>query len=137
MALRIVLLVLALCYGYAVIRYHVVRDVPFEGGFLFVANKAIALAATLLIGLSYLLGPLAHFSPRKFVPRLPLRKPLGLYGFALASVHVLLSLILFSPAHYPKFSDANGILNATGVGVLFFGILALVIFTVVAAASVP
>lgn len=134
---KIALLIFALCYGYAVVRYHVVRDVPFPGEFLFIANKALALAATLLIGLSFLLGPLARFSPRAFVPRLHLRKPLGLFGFALASVHALLSLILLTAARYPKFFDADGAVNLIGEGVILSGALAFLIFAVVALASVP
>lgn len=134
---RIALLILALCYGYAAIRYHVVREVPFPDEFLFIANKALALAATLTIGLSFLLGPLARFFPRAFVSRLHLRKSLGLYGFALASVHAVLSLVLLTPARYPKFFDASGAVNLIGEGVFLSGALTFLIFTLVALASVP
>lgn len=135
--IKTALFVLALAYGYAAVRYHIVRDVPFPGEFLFVANKAIALAATLLIGLSFILGPLARFFPRAFVPRLHMRKPLGLFGFALASVHVVLSLILLTPERYPKFFDTGEALNLTGEGVVLFGILAFLIFFAMAIASLP
>ncbi|MBI2145038.1 hypothetical protein HYU18_01810, partial [Candidatus Woesearchaeota archaeon] len=89
--------------AYAVVRYHVIKGVPWDDFPLYILNKAVSLAAVFLIAMSYEFGPLARFLPRVFVPLLPARKYLGLLGFGLAAVHAVMSLLLFSPAYYPKF----------------------------------
>ena len=81
--------------GYAILRYNIVRNVPVESIPLYISNKAIALSTVILIGLSFLLGPLARFWPKQFVPHLYLRKSLGLTGFTLAALHAIVSLLLF------------------------------------------
>ena len=66
----IVLIVFGLCLVYAFVRYNIVRSVPFDNFPLYIANKAVALSATILIGLSFLLGPLARFWPNAFIKHL-------------------------------------------------------------------
>ena len=122
---------------YAVIRYHVLRDIPLSHLPLFTMNKAIALSSIVLIGLSFSLGPLARFFPRFFARHTPLRKPLGLLGFAAAGFHSLLSLTLLSPANYPKLYEEGGRFSLIGETSLLFGALALVVFSIVAVTSIP
>ena len=122
---------------YAFIRYNIVRDVPYSNIPLFIGNKSIALTATILIGISFLLGPLARFFPNIVVPRLYLRKHLGIAGFALAALHALMSLILFSPAYYPKFFLTSGKMNLIGESSMLFGILAFLVFAAISITSLP
>ncbi len=129
--------VLAITFAYAVVRYNVIRGVPWEQLPLFISNKAIALAAVVFIALSYDFGPLARFWPRVFVPELPMRKFFGLLGFGLAAAHALISLLIFSPAYYPKFFTEAGKLNLTGELSMLFGVLALFIFLAAALTSLP
>lgn len=124
-------------FGYAFLRYNVVRNVPYENIPLFITNKSIALTATILIGLSFLLGPLARFLPKLFVSLLYLRKHLGITGFALAAFHALISLVLFTPAHYPKFFLLNGKINLIGEFSMLFGILAFLVFSAISITSLP
>src|SRR3989338_7892142 len=98
---------------------------------------ALALAAVMLIALSYDLGPLARFWPGVFVRELPTRKYFGLFGFGLAAMHVIISLLIFSPAYYPKFFAESGKLNMTGELSLLFGVLAFFIFLAAALTSIP
>lgn len=119
------------------VRYHVIKGVPWDNFPLYILNKAVSLAAVFLIAMSYEFGPLARFLPRVFVPLLPARKYLGLLGFGLAAVHAVMSLLLFSPAYYPKFFSDGGKLNLTGELSMLFGILAFFIFFAVALASIP
>ena len=123
--------------GYAILRYNIVRNVPVESIPLYVSNKAIALSTVVLIGLSFLLGPLARFWPKQFVPHLYLRKSLGLTGFALAALHAMISLLLFSPAYYPRLFLANGKMNLIGESSMLFGILAFLIFAGISVISLP
>lgn len=133
----IVLIVLGLSLLYAFIRYNVVRNVPLDNFPLFIANKAVALAATILIGLSFLLGPLARFWPNQFAPHLYLRKHLGVIGFGVASLHAIMSLVLLNPANYPRFYFEGGKFNLAGESSMLFGILAFLIFVAISITSLP
>lgn len=133
----IVLTVFVICLAYAYIRYNLVRSVPFENFPLFIANKATALSATILIGLSFLLGPLSRFWPNQFTSHLYLRKSLGVAGFAVAALHALMSMVLLTPSYYPRFYAESGRLNLIGETSMLFGILAFLIFTAVAITSLP
>lgn len=133
----IFVIVVGLSFLYAVVRYNLVRSVPFDNVPLYISNKAIALSATILIGLSFLLGPLARFWPNQFVPHLPLRKHLGVFGFALAALHAVASLILLTPAYYPRFFESGGKLTFTGETSMLFGALAFLIFAAITVSSLP
>ncbi len=130
-----VLTILLVAFGYAVIRYHLVKGTPWEDFPLFISNKAISLASLGCIALSYMLGPLARFWASGIVPLLVLRKPLGSIGFGLGALHGLLSLLQFNPATYPKFFAENGAVNLTGELSMIFGVLAFFIFAGVAYSS--
>ena len=58
-------------------------------------NKMLALGAVVLIGLSFALGPLTRFFPKTFGFYLAWRKAIGLWGFAFAIVHALISLHVY------------------------------------------
>lgn len=135
--ITISLAVLVITLLYAIIRYNLVRDVPFDNIPLFISNKAIALSATILIGLSFLLGPLARFWPKVVTPHLYLRKHLGIFGFGLAALHAIASLILLRPSYYPRFFTEEGQLNFIGETTMLFGVLAFLIFTGITLTSLP
>lgn len=127
--------VLAATIGYAVLRYTIVRGVPWENIPLFLANKSVALTATVLIGASYLTARRARLRPEAqgLIRYLP--KHLGLSGFACAALHSVMSLALLSPVYYPNFFRPDGRMNLVGESAMLFGILALILFTGVAASS--
>lgn len=133
----IVAVTLAVAFAYAIIRYNVIKGVPWQQLPLFISNKAIALAAVFFIALSYDFGPLARFWPKVFVPELSTRKFLGLLGFGLAAAHAVISLLVFSQAHYPKFFTEAGKLNLTGELSMLFGVAAFFTFAMIAATSLP
>ncbi len=129
--------VLVVTFAYAIVRYNVFKGVSWERLPLYISNKAIALVAAVFIALSYMLGPLARYWPGTMVPLTGLRKYFGLLGFGLAAAHGLISLLLFSPANYPKFFAADGTLNFTGELSMLFGVLAFFVFVAVAITSIP
>lgn len=122
---------------YAIVRYNIIKGVSWEHLPLFISNKAIALASVVFIALSYFLGPLARFWPGRIVPLLGTRKFFGLLGFGLAAIHGLLSLLLFTPANYPKFFSIDGTLNLVGELSMLFGVLAFLVFAAVAVTALP
>lgn len=130
-------IILAGSFFYAIVRYHILKGVAWEHLPLFISNKALSLSAVVLIALSYGLGSFSHFFPRVFSGLLAGRKFFGLAGFSLASVHALISLIIFSPSYYPKFFAENGQLNVIGEFSMLFGVLSFFVFTIVAVSSIP
>lgn len=128
--------ILTVVFVYAIIRYNIFKGVAWEQLPLFISNKAISLSAIVFIALSYMLGPLARFWPRTFVAGLDLRKFFGLLGFGLAAFHGIISLLIFTPAYYPKFFLSSGKLNLVGELSMLFGVLAFFVFAIVAFTSI-
>lgn len=94
---------------------------------LFFFNKAVADTSVVLIGLSFLLGPLCKIIPR-LGSHLYLRRYFGVTGFFIAVLHLIVSLMQYSD-RFPLswyFSHWIGVLAA---------IIATVIFTVLAVTS--
>ena len=135
-AFIILLIVLLITFVYSILRYNVFKGVGIEHLPLYISNKALALAATIMIGLSFLLGPLCRFSKR-IVPKLYLRKYIGLLGFGIAAIHGVISLLLFNPAYYQKFFAETGKLTLEGELSMLFGILAIFIFAAISITSIP
>src|SRR3990167_8885973 len=126
----IFLIIFIFTFAYALLRYNVARNVAIDQIPLYISNKAIALTATILIGFSFLLGPLAHFWPKKFEQHLYLRKNLGVFGFGIAAFHAIISLMIFSPSYYSRYFNATTEkMTLGGESAVLMGILAFFIFT--------
>ncbi len=115
---------LAGSFAYAATRYVVFGDTPPAQLPLFVANKAVALAAVTLLGLS--VAAAAR----------PARRLHGLAGLTLSGLHALLSLPLLHPGYFPRFFAADVTahprLTAALEASLLTGAVALVTLLVVA-----
>ena len=110
---------LVFAVAYAIVRYHLAGPVPWTDLPLFVLNKGISLGAFILLTLNFSLGPLNNIGFKVADSWLDARKALGMTGFLLVLIHVLISFLLFSPAVYGKFFDADGGLTAlTGLSML-------------------
>jgi DMSO/TMAO reductase YedYZ heme-binding membrane subunit len=123
---------------YAVVRYHVAGDVPWENFPLFILNKTLSLAAVLLIASSYLVGRVFKWHDHDPAIRLIVVKFCGLMGFFLAGIHALMSLALLSPAYYAKYFDAaTGRLNFVGELGMAVGVLAMFALLAPAITTLP
>ncbi len=98
---------------------------PYETYDLFIANKALAGTAVILICLSFFMGPLARFS-RKVSGRLYARKYVGVSGFGIAAIHAIISLGLFEKSFFVE-NQAS----------FLFGVLSFMIFAAVSVTSIP
>lgn len=136
-AFKATVIIVIITLAYAIVRYNIARHVPWSHLPLAIANKSIALSATILIGWSFLLGPLAHFWPNTFVRQLGVRKYFGINGFALAALHAVIALVLLNAVYYPRLFLPDGQMNVTGEITMLFGIMAFLIFTAVSIASLP
>ena len=101
--------------SYAVVRYNIFGNVPWEDLPLFITNKAIALTVVLLLFLSVI-------AKKAFMPT---KKIFWKIIFILTSIHVFISFYLLGPEHFKKFYSVNE-LNLIGYLTLFFGISAFV-----------
>ncbi len=124
-------------FSYSIVRYNVLKGVPVDQIPLFIFNKAISLTAVVVIAASFIIGPFARFWPKSFVPRLYLRKYLGVLGFGVAALHGIISLLIFNPAYYPRLFTEAGKLTFNGELSMLFGILSIFIFSAVSVTSLP
>lgn len=108
---RAALLLLALAAAYAIVRYHVFAGVPWARLPLYTLNKAVALSAAALFAAAFIRGRAA----------LPGAGPAALW---LTVLHVLMSLALLGPVHFPKLYS-EGAPNLTGALAVLAGCLAL------------
>ena len=86
-------------------------------------NKIFALSAIGLISFSLIAGPLSKMFPKHFAHYLPMRKFVGLSGFAFALAHSIYSLVIIYKLDFGKmfFSNTNilGIVSAIIAVVIF------------------
>jgi hypothetical protein len=122
---RVVSLSCFAALAYAVFRYHLAGDTPWTRLPLFTMNKAVSFAAAILFAWVHLPGA----APAA-------RAKIGLAAFWLASLHVLMSLALMMPEHYPKLYEGAAY-NLAGQVALLFGCLTAMLFALPAVMSIP
>jgi len=118
---------LGFAIAYAVIRYHVVGPVPWKDFPFFILNKGLSLAGFILITLNFGLGPLNNLTGRVPESWLDARKALGMTGFLVVLVHVLMSFMLFSPSVYAQFFEPDGTLTLFAGLSMLGGVLGFVV----------
>ena len=124
---KIILACLLFSIGYAILRYHIFGPVPWKDFPFFILNKGISLGAFILLTLNFSLGPLNNLSVKVPEGWLNARKAVGMTGFLLALIHVLMSFMLFSPNVYGKFFEADGTLTLLAGLSMLGGVLSFVI----------
>jgi len=135
--MRWLVLLLGVPMTYSIVRYHVFSGVDWSHLPLFITNKGISLSAVFFIATSYLIGKVIHPYGDDSPKQLILVKFCGLIGFTFASMHTLMSMLLFSPAYYPKFFLEAGRMNLTGELTLVFGVMSLWCLSITAITSLP
>ncbi len=116
--------VLATVFAYAALRYVVLGTVAASQLPLYILDKAVAVAAIVLVAIALAIGPAVRLglAPRRWIA---LRKSIGGQAFLLAAAHALISVALLSPRYHAKLHDASGWLTATGGVVVLAGVIAL------------
>jgi hypothetical protein len=123
----IIALTMAFALGYSILRYHIVGPVPWKDLSFFILNKGICMGAFILLTLNFGLGPAKNLGIGIPEGWLNARKALGMTGFLFVLIHALMSFLLFTPAVYGKFFEANGTLTLLGGLSMLFGVLAFVV----------
>ena len=124
---RVITGTLLFSVGYAVLRYHLLGPVPWDDFPFFILNKGLCLAAFLMLLMNFTLGPLASLGVRVPQGWLNARKALGMTGFLLVLIHILMSFLLFTPAVYGKFFQPDSTLTLLGGLSMLMGVLAFVV----------
>ena len=125
-ARTVIMVTLLVAIGYAVLRYHIVGPVPWKDFPMFILNKGLCLAGFILLTFNFSLGPLNSLGVPVSKGWLNARKAMGMTGFLLVLIHVLMSFLLFSPAIYGKFFAQDGSLTQLAGLAMLFGVLAFV-----------
>ena len=123
----IIVFIFSISLGYAVLRYHIMGNVPWKDFPFFIMNKGLALSAIILLTLNFSLGPLHNLIA--IIPDgwLNARKTIGMTGFLLVLLHVLMSIMSFNPAMYGKFFEPDGSMTLLAGLSMLGGILSFVI----------
>lgn len=118
--------ILITAMAYAVLRYHIAGEVPWKDFPLYIFNKGLALGGFVLLSFNFTLGPAKQLGLPVPQTWLDTRKALGMTGFLVILVHVLMSFMLFSPASYQSFFEADGTLTGLAGISMLTGILSFV-----------
>ena len=119
--------VLMFSVAYAVVRYHIAGPVLWTDFPFFILNKAISLAAFILLALNFGLGPLKNMGVGVSQGGLNARRAMGMTGFLLVLIHVVMSFMLFSPAVYGQFFEQDGTLTLLAGISMLGGVLGFVV----------
>ncbi len=124
---KIIAITSILSLSYAILRYHIVGDVPWKDFPFFILNKGISLAAFILLTFNFSIGPLKNLGLKVSEGWLNSRQVLGMTGFLYVLIHALMSFLIFKPGIFGKFFEENGSLTLYAGLSMLGGILAFVV----------
>jgi len=124
---KIIAITSILSLGYAILRYHIVGDVPWKDFPFLILNKGISLAAFILITFNFSIGPLKNLGIKVSEGWLNSRQVLGMTGFLFVLIHALMSFMIFKPGIFGKFFENNGSLTLYAGLSMIGGILSFVV----------
>jgi len=121
---------------YATLRYIVFKGVNPIHFPLFVTNKIFSTAGLFFLALSYAWGKIKWLKLKNDNLTNHFIKFTGLAGFSLSAMHVFMSLIIISPAYYPKFYEGD-MMNFNGEMSMLMGVFSIYCFTIPAITTIP
>jgi hypothetical protein len=112
--------------AYAILRYHIAGDVPWNQFSLFILNKGLCLGGFILLTLNFALGPAKNMGLPVPDAWMSARRAFGMTGFLLILIHALISFMLFSSPYYGKFFAPEGTLTGVASLSMLTGVLGFV-----------
>ncbi len=113
-------------FGYAILRYNIMGNVPWKDLSFFILNKSIALNAFILLSFNFSLRPLVNLGLKVPEVLINSRREVGMASVLLIFVHVLMSFLIFNPANYGKFFETDGTITLYAGLSMLGGILSFV-----------
>ena len=121
---------------YAVMRYLVFKGVDPVHFPLYIVNKIFSISGMFFLAMSYTTAKINWPKFQESSIQNQFIKFTGLAGFSLIAMHVFMSLIIISPAYFPKFYH-DGMMNLTGEASMLFGVFSLYCFSIPAITTIP
>ncbi len=121
---------------YATMRYIVFKGIDPIHFPAYIVNKVLTISGVFLLAVSYTSGKIKGLALRDNTKQIQFVKFSGLAGFSLNAMHAFISLILISPAYYPKFYTGD-MLNLTGELTMVMGVFSLYCFSIPAITTIP
>jgi DMSO/TMAO reductase YedYZ heme-binding membrane subunit len=126
-SIYLITLVFLFSVTYSIIRYHIFGGVEWSQFPFFIMNKVISLNGIILLIITFSIKPLNNLGVKMPHKWLKSRKSVGIVGFINIFVHLIMSVMLFSPAYYSKFFNTDETLTLNSGLSMLFGVLAFVI----------
>lgn len=121
---------------YGTLRYIVFKGVNPIHIPLYITNKIVSTSGLFFLALSYAWGKMKWLKLKKKNLTNHFIKFTGLVGFSLSAMHVFMSLIIISPAYYPKFYEGD-MMNFKGELSMLMGVFSFYCFTIPAITTIP
>lgn len=121
----LVALVLLASLVYATVRYVVLGPVAPDQLPLYVFNKALSLAALIILALALVTGPWLRRRGQLSETSALHPRRLGTAGFAMAALHSVISLLILNPKYFEKFFNAAGRMFWQAETSMLCGVLAM------------
>lgn len=119
--------VLAACMAYATLRYIALGPVATDQLPLYIFNKALSLAALLMLGLALITGPWLRRRGKILAGSALHPRRLGNAGFVMAAVHSVISLLILNPHYFEKFYNELGRMIWQAETSMLCGVLAMAV----------
>lgn len=121
---------------YAILRYILFKGVDPIHFPLYIVNKIASTSGLFLLASSYAIGKIRWWKFQNEQGKNQLIKFAGLMGFSLSAIHVFMSLVILTPAYYPKLYHGE-MMNLSGELSMLMGVLSLFFFTIPAITTIP
>ncbi len=124
---KVIVVVFIVTLLYTVVRYNIFGGVAWKELSFFIMNKAVSLNGIILLIITFSISPLKNMGVKVSNPWLKSRKALGMAGFISIFIHMIMSLMLFTPAYYGKFFEASGRMTLDAGLSMLTGVLAFIV----------
>ncbi|GGZ79866.1 hypothetical protein [Algibacter mikhailovii] len=124
---KIIAIISVLSLAYAVLRYHILGNVPWKDFPFYILNKGFSLAGFILITFNFSIGPLNNLGVKVSEGWMNSRQALGMTGFLFVLIHALMSFMIFKPEIFARFFEENGSLTLYAGLSMLGGIISFVI----------
>ena len=150
-SIYITLVIFALTWIYAIMRYNVHKGYEWFHLPIQVTNKAVCWTALYNFALCQVPGIIGrcynlyvgkmHMKPNWLIAGFHIRKPLGVISLWLLGIHITMSMLLFNPKYYGKFfidpEASSSKLNRIGEASFFFAIFGAGLYAIMGVCSLP